>query len=50
MTTLRAQNTAIALTTTAKSTGQAAGVSLTVLQTQLDLSFAVLIENRIANR
>jgi hypothetical protein len=51
MTTLRQQNTAITLTTTAKAAGQAAGVSLTVLQTQLDqhlVEAAILLKQIIA--
>ena len=36
MTTLRQQNAAITLTSTAKAAGQAAGVTLAGLQTQLD--------------
>jgi hypothetical protein len=51
MTTLRQQNTAITLTTTAKAAGQAAGVSLAVLQTQLDQHLAeaaILLKQIIA--
>ena len=51
MTTLRQQNTAIALTTTAKAAGQASCVNLASLQTQLDEHLAearILLKQIIA--
>jgi hypothetical protein len=51
MTTLRQQNAAITLTTTAKAAGQAAGVTLAGLQTQLDEHLAeagILLKQIIA--
>jgi hypothetical protein len=51
MTTLRQQNAAITLTTTAKAAGQSAGVNLAGLQTQLDehlAEAAILLKQIIA--